>query len=344
MAVQVDALAIALLGLLACIVALAIVQLARNIAEALLAIVSGSVGRLPLLGRFVDKGVTWAEQHLVNALTSVVNGLEGDVGFYWHALGNMATSIGNEIEGLSNAFFNLTNYILGVVKPWVVHTILGGLQHGVKWLRAELHAAEHRLGTVTKVIEHATTGSIGGAIHAITKPLAGEISAWERWTRTRIKALEHAADVVLPREIAVARDLAHEAERVYARLWAQVKRLERATTGALATALVVTALARIGAGWVACRNWNKVGRSVCRLPFGFLDDLLSLFADYFVLTNICRVIPWLEQGFSDVAAPLVGELAKAGAGLCDPSSTPPAVLSVPTLYLPSSVDLTLHLA
>jgi len=55
------------------------------------------------------------------------------------------------------------------------------------------------------------------------------------------------------------------------------------------------------------------------------------------------VIPWLEEGFSVVAAPLVSALTAVGAGLCNSSSGPPELLPVTTLYIPAAPDATLYL-
>src|SRR5262249_57235162 len=117
-----------------------------------------------------------------------------------------------------------------------------------------------------------------------------------------------------------------EVESGLERLWDKVRHLDKITTGVLASALVMTALGRLGMGWLRCSNWNRIGRAGCRIPFNLLEDLLALTADFFVLTNICRVIPWLEAAFEEVAAPLIGTLAKAGAGICGRGHAPPAAL------------------
>src|SRR5262249_13350974 len=136
-------------------------------------------------------------------------------------------------------------------------------------------------------------------------------------------------DLTRQREDALAEDIAGirsrvaEAEHGVERLWDKVKGLDKETAGVLASALVATALGRLGAGWIRCSNWRKIGRVGCRLPFHFLDDLLALLADFVVLTNICHVLPWLESAFAEVASPLIGTLAKAGAGVCRVGSGPP---------------------
>lgn len=283
---QVDALVIALLGLLACLMALAVTQLAKQFAQAILGGIDHYVKKIPLIGGIVGGAVSWLEEKINNVMTPVVNGLEANVGWYWSALGNLATSLGNEILGLSAAFDSLVSYLYGVVKPWVVHSLLGGLLHGVKWLRKEIAATKAQVFRVTKVIEHPIHTKIGGAVRAITKPLFATVTALERWTRTQIAAIDHAIDVVLPRDIAGLRARAKALEREYANLWKRVKGLDKVTAGAAFAAAVAYALARLGAGWVRCQNWNKLGRAGCRLPIGLLEDLLAISFAFALVDNV----------------------------------------------------------
>jgi hypothetical protein len=341
--VEVAPLAIALLGLLAAVIALGLVQVAQKLAEALLAIIRGSVGKVPLLGRFVDKGVNWVAQHIVDSMSVLVNALQGDVGFYWSALGNLMSSIGNEILGLSAAFDGLVSYVIGVVRPLVVHTILGGLQHGLGWLGHELSAAKAKVFHVARVIEHPFSGPIRAGVLAGIKPLVGELHGLETWTRNRLGRLEHAAEVAIPRDIAELRSAEGSLARLYERLWKMVRR-DAAKLGVLTFAgAVAVALARLGGGWVFCRNWKTLGRGVCRLPGHFLDDLLGLVTDFLVLTNICQVIPWLETGFAEIGGPIIDALTKAGAGVCDAGYSQTPALVTPPLSLPAGPSLILHL-
>jgi hypothetical protein len=121
----------------------------------------------------------------------------------------------------------------------------------------------------------------------------------------------------------------------------------RAWTDALtkpaAIAMTVTALGSLGLNKLRCPGFtNLLNKRGCGLG-GLLDDLLGLFVDAIVLTNICRVLPWLEEGFATVAAPLIGTIAAAGAGLCSEGSAQSPELGVPQLSLPASAGTGLHL-
>jgi hypothetical protein len=62
-----------------------------------------------------------------------------------------------------------------------------------------------------------------------------------------------------------------------------------------------------------------------------------------IVASICEVIPLLETAFSAIAAPLIGTVAAAGAGLCNPGDAQAPALSVPSLSLPASPGVTLDL-
>lgn len=125
---------------------------------------------------------------------------------------------------------------------------------------------------------------------------------------------------------------------------AEQERARRANPATEAAATFAAGAAAIGAGWLQCRNWKKLGRGGCGMPSNWLDDLLALLTDFLVLENICTVLPWLETAASDIGVPLVEALAAvANAGVCHGAerSTP---LHVPALHLPPDEGVTLHLA
>src|SRR5260221_10320054 len=116
-------LAIDLFAILGCLIALGVVITAKYWAQALVAIIRKVTGRIPLIGRLVGSGADWVEHRIVGSLSEAVNGLEGIIGQFWHAAGNLLTSIGHEIHGLAVAGAQLGDYIDGVVRPFVVHAI-----------------------------------------------------------------------------------------------------------------------------------------------------------------------------------------------------------------------------
>lgn len=267
-------LAIDLLAILACCGALILILCSKQLAEALVAIIRGTVGRAPLVGRFFGKAADWVEKQIVSQMADVANGLEGLIGAFWHALGNLLASIGNEIVGLSKAVGQLADYMHGVVRPWVVHTVIGGIQRGVKWLKHELAHTRTQVYRVTKVIEHPAHTKIGGAVRTITRPLSVGLDRLQRWTHTQVARLDHAIAVPIEHGIAGLRSRTGTLERAYERLWKQVRSIDQVKAASVAAALVAVAVARLGFGWVRCGNWRTAGRAVCRMNGSLLETLL----------------------------------------------------------------------
>lgn len=127
------------------------------------------------------------------------------------------------------------------------------------------------------------------------------------------------------------------------RLWHRVNRLEKVLTAAGAMALVLAGLRRAGCGWGCSRTGKGFGRWLHRLPRHWLNDLLALAADFFVLKNICHVLPWLESAFAEIATPFVRVVSKAGTAACSDGLTDALPLDVPALHLPSDPSLALYL-
>lgn len=337
-------LAIDLFVILACLVAIAIILLSKQIVGALFRIGESAIGWIPWLGGKAKGELHRIEQRLVSGLSDVADGVQGVMGAFWHAAGNLLSSVGHELVGLAVGLEQVAAHIAGVVRPWVVHTVIGGIQHGLKWLRHELSSVTHTVSRVTKVIEHPVHTKIGGAVRAITRPLAVELAHLERWAHAQVARFDHAIEGVLEPDLLWLRHRAQALERAWQAIRARIGKVEHRVVGLGAVALVGAVLARVGAGWILCRNWRTAGRAVCRMPTHFLDDLLGLLADFVVITNICTVLPWLETGVSDIAEPVVGALTAAGAGLCDAGRPAPEALRVPALHLPTGpAPLALHL-
>lgn len=110
--------------------------------------------------------------------------------------------------------------------------------------------------------------------------------------RSLDKELAHVLGKDLPAIRAREKALEHGA--IHTWKWIRTHPLSLAT-GAFAGAVTI-ALGRIGAGWVRCSNWNKIGRTVCATPGSDIDALLGLLltaaaiADYQELVKIAQGI------------------------------------------------------
>ena len=188
--------------------------------------------------------------------------------------------------------------------------------------------------------EAATLAKLRGIDHAVGR-IEAQAKAQLKRLQVGIDRIGHGVTVTLPHAIAGVRARVGAVERWERTAKREITRLDHKVATRAFAAAVVTALTAKGLGCLFGRNGRKAVKSLCHMPSHWLDEVLGLLVDFYALTHICQVIPWLEQGFELVAAPLITELGKAGAGLCGagysraPRSTPPK------LYLPA-VSLDLH--
>lgn len=306
--------------------------------------VAGLIGHIPGVGGWVKGKIDAAEQRLTHWVGQAAIASEARMGDAFHAAGNLAASIGHEIEGQAIATWHIAQWVYKVAASVVSGEAWQEIFHNtIRSQDAKIRAVRRDVSRQGKAIAHAKDAPIGaqarvrsGALSAsVAGALEGELPRLRARTRAHEDAHQHEAAVDRARAGGIAATIGGLLDRIGA--------AGRTVGATAAVGVVAIALQRFGLNWLRCSNWRRIGRAGCRMPLHFLEDLLALGADFLVLTNICRVIPWLERGFADVAAPLVDVLARAGAGVCGPGTSHPATLATPALYLPARADATLHL-
>jgi hypothetical protein len=319
--------------LLAAFVAYATSQQGHAWADAIVNWFSGWLIKLPIIGEsiasLIAKGATW----ISNRLGHLYLGLEQPVV-------NWVGAIGKYVQFVSDATLDAPVQLLSAVR-WLVTSEIPYLIHALpNSVTALVHAAQRELGALERQVAKDVAGFAGLSRKIATAILLGFLAPYlasiryfaHLW-RKIAHAAAHAGGIAVP--------------------WIEVPRLrreERAISkrlGKVEKLLGVTALAGVMAGVFgvtrSCLTRGNVGRtarSLCGVPSHLLDDFLALLADFLVIENICRVLPWLEAGVSEVATPLVEAITTVGAGLCDPSSSVSAPLPVPALHLTATPALT----
>lgn len=89
-------------------------------------------------------------------------------------------------------------------------------------------------------------------------------------------------------------------------------------------------------GLLECKNVQRGLKKFCGMPGHLFNDFLALLADFFILTNICTILPWLEEGFNLIEPAIAEVTAGAAAIACSNNYARPAALRVPALRLPPS--------
>lgn len=318
-------LAIPLLVVLAAFVAYGSAALARSSS-------GGLINWLAKQAIITAGGTAWIASQVLKLSGHVTHALGKHFAEVEHAAASWVAALAAYVDLVGRRTllmpFELSRFAYWLVRHEVPRLIDGAIQH----IGKAVHTITKIVPGVTKTIvklPKLTRAQAKALIGAAVATYVGPYLIPLRWLRAHWHALTVALDHALPVPFG----------RTVAQIRRRLRRLEKITAGGLAVGVVAMALGRLGLGWLRCRNPGRIGKALCRIPGHWSDDLISLFSDYLILTNICRVLPWLEAGFGEVAAPLVKQLSVAGAGMCDPKIKLPAALDVPTLHLPDVVGV-----
>ena len=307
--------------LLVFLLLLAICLSVQAFVKALVQMIRALTSGLPWIGGVISGIVTQGEQAVTNVLGGWISSLEAHIATQFHNLAHLLQMAWDEQVRVAE---NLWNVVRNVTPIALVRGEINAIKSAIKGL-------EHLEKTVTRDIHKTLTKTVT-VVESLPRSL----------TR-RVGRLEHAIDTTIPREIKSARALAREAEDGVAALWDAVRGISTGLSVAAVTALVAAAIAALGDfSFLKCPEWANLNKRGCGL-WGLLDDALSLMFDALILGSICEIIPLLETAFSEIAGPLIGTIAAAGAGLCNPGDAQAPQLAVPALSLPASPDDTLYL-
>lgn len=329
---------------------------------------------LEWLSFLVALGLAWAWRNTIGyVLVKLGESLPTiHYGFGSFSPGNWFIGIANSVTGyLTNFAANAEHQAALTLHQagWVLREMALQIQNSV-------FAVEHALGWFKHVFVptyvEGVTHLWRTATHAQTKISQYTVSRIVGLTRAVRAEIAHAVSVAvddaitpLEREIAKHRKLIGATagaiagglalpdgltgvERELGDVWGYTKRhirihnlrlsrLEKILGAAGFAALMANALGLSSWRCITRGNLGRVSRALCGLPGNFLNDLLGLIADFFILDNICTVLPWLEAAAADIGVPLVTLLTDASAGLCGGSIGAPeplqgAAVTVPPVY------------
>lgn len=322
--------ALAELGPLAIlVVALGLAIISILIVRAVMSVVKSVVGRVPYLGDALVNAVDAVNQAVLNKLGSAVSGIESAIGWTWHESAKLVEWLGREI------YRNVSVLQLAVQEVHAIGTALHWLRNFVHHANSTATGLAHRVARLEKEwhgIERGVKDFERGVETDLTRVIKPQIRGLEH-------ALNDVTDVVIPDLRGIA--LGAEADVGALRKWISDHFPAIGTT--VFAGAVAIALTGLGLGGLNCQNLkNSLKNRACGLWSG-LEDLLGLFIDVTIFTNVCAVLDFLSPFVSEVAKPIVVGLTDIGAGLCKGSIGPPPPLPVPNLSLPAAPSDALHL-
>lgn len=222
----------------------------------------------------------------------------------WHGTADLFERIGAGVLDLADALHRSNEWILHKIGVNTIPPKIGQLQRRQRTQDAKTQTIQQQIDGVRTEVAHPEAGRIGAAIVAKTRPLDATVTHIEAVELPGLRARTKAREDELSRDVAGVRADVREAERVADNAWQRVKGVAKVVSWPLSAALVATAVGRLGGGWIFCRNWKKLGRSVCRLPTGLIDDLLGLVLAADVLIDPVEIAKLADEA-EDVLLPVI---------------------------------------
>lgn len=209
--------------------------LAVYIAKAFFGLAGGTLGKLPIVGGWINSGLGTVEHKIVSVMSQAAEGAQSICGAALHVVARQIDWMGREIKSHSNLIAAIALLSLGVVDFKALNQALRGVHAQADATAGTLSHANRRIGAQEKRLAH----GIGEDV------------------LPRVKGLERDVGHVITHDIPGLRARARTAERDAAKAWKVAKANTRAW-GTLAFAgAVAWALARLGASWVRCPTANK---------------------------------------------------------------------------------------
>ena len=271
---------------------------------------------------------------------TATSGSQTSTGFWQFLSSGLLKTLFGEVAQIGRALVSrFAAAQLNVVAKWLL--AMGTLTLG--WFGISASFAEEIVSAVERV-EHGVTQAIHSVTRAearLQKTLTREIHVVERETahvahsltkyeakvNTEVRRLDHAITVTLPHEVARVRGAEDALSRDIAKLKERTRSLEdgavdtwewirthplTGVTGAFAGAVAI-ALARLGFGFMRCRNWQQVGKNLTCGMGAWVLKLLELIAGFgLAIFSVLDPEALAQEAVSlvDTVEPLLSEILK----------------------------------
>lgn len=284
------------------LVALAMAWFAAKLIEALFGPLQRVVSFIPVIGGSLAYLISTATQAVVNVLGKVESGCDHLVGGAWHATARIMDKTWNVIHGNAAAVAHIAQIVGNLISPIaalraLVHHFTGivsALIHPLRTLEHTVHGIDRAIKTLEKDFSH----GIGNDVLPQLKHLRKEVHVLERSTATDIA------------------DAEAQAEAATADLWTWMTGVGSKPLKLTFAGAVAVALATLGLGGLRCNNLaNSLRNRGCGLWSG-LEDLLGLFVDALILTDLCEILPETVKFFGFVEGALTGVISQAANAVC----------------------------
>lgn len=261
----------------------------------------GQIDPLYLLGDLFE----WIDHGIAHSLATLYLDSEKAVVYLWHLTGVVFWWSVNETKALSLDLYHALRHMVVVTVP-----------DAAKWARRDAIATARSLVHREAAARRAVDGELRHLAHVA-----------EADAELGIRKAEHALDW----SEAQVGHIGKEIDALRARLHG----IERMLRPAAIVALIgATIFKEFGLGWLRCSNVGRMGRFLCGLPLGLLDDLLALEVVALVASDVCAFADSVQR-IAHAIRPFMLDLVDAEDALvgCHGATRPPD-LPLPTVHYP----------
>jgi hypothetical protein len=301
--------------------ALIFIYLCVGIAKALFGLAGGTLGKLPVVGGWINSGLHTVEHKIVSVMTGWADGLDASIGWALHEIAREVDWLGAEIKAHASLLYTLGAITLGPGFASAIHSALGLLHTRVGGIEGTLTAAYRRLALAEKRLAH----SVAQGVYP------------------RLRAAEHTIGVTIPKDVAGLRTRTKAIEAELTDLWKAVRKREAIIVDTAFVGAIALALSRLGLGNLRCPSFVRLlNRTGCG-GFGLLEELLATEITVLAATDICDFAN-AAQTLAETIRPVLMDLVDVEDALvgCHGAERP-QTLELPALRLPRN-SLGLQLA
>jgi hypothetical protein len=273
-----------------------------------------------------------------NLIGDAAAGYEHAMGFWFHQAAHLQGWLVDVTWRMARDTAHWADWMLTIHLPLQLRWAMTALFPWPAIYRVVRHLIAEALPRISHVAHAAAHVATVPLYRDIAIPHLAEIQWLHRHWKALTAAVAGAGAAVLHPGVAIPR-LWRGIDDVESDVRKLAKRVTRTEALFGATAMSLAMANVLGLRSARCLRsgpLGKVSRALCGAPTGLLNDLVGLLADFFILENVCSMLPLLETAASDVGTPLVEVLTTVGAGLC-PGASAPRRLRGPAPSIPALI-------
>lgn len=262
-----------LLALAGLIVALGLIKFSDKFCRALFGRAEGWVSHIPWIGSTVADGLKSVEARLTNYLADAEQSVDAAIGATWHATARTIDYLEREIRRHAGALLIIASTIPGAGALAQLYGLVKKIPALAKVVTHTSTTVIQHVTKVEKIVTHTITRTVPAVARSVAIPINDVLTGDVADLRKRVRAIEDGA----------------------VDLYRKAKGVITVPAVAAAAAVVAVALTALNLNWIRCRNWNKVGRQVCRMPANDLEGLLGLLVAGIAVADLRDTVKALQK-------------------------------------------------